>query len=95
MTTLEHVLSAANAALVSVDAEVERHAKGAGRAGEAAHMQAMRHHLELVRRQLLSGDPAPPENRLRGLGRTITDSWPLDNETGTLIMAAEDAYLGM
>lgn len=92
---MERVLSVVNAALVAVDAELERHSKGAGRVGEPAQLQAMRHHLEVVRRQLLSGNLPPPENRLRGLGRTITDSWPLDSETGTLIMAAEDAYLCM
>jgi hypothetical protein len=86
-------LSAVGAALAAVEAELCRHEQGTGRVSDPEQLRAVLRQLVEVRDQLLSGGLPAPENRLRGLGRAITDSWPLNNQTGAMVLAAEHAYL--
>lgn len=50
-----------------------------------AELVDMRTHLDA------HGGPERPPRR-RGLGRLVTDSWPLKSDVGTAVIAAEMAY---
>jgi transposase InsO family protein len=88
-----HAAAAVVAAIAAVDNELARHAAGHGRAGNPTQLTQIRGQLHAILSQLENHQLPPPESRLRGLGRTISDSWPLSSEPGTLIMRAEQLYL--
>ena len=90
---MTRALPAVDAALSAVAEELNRHRQGTGRVSNPAQLQAIRKHLETLRDQLATGRLPDRQSRLRGLGHTITDSWPFDSELAAVILAAEQAYL--
>jgi hypothetical protein len=92
-STAQKALAATRQALSGIDEELQRHTDGHGRVSSAQQLTSLREQLEQVAVQL-STSPLPPKpQRLRGIGRVITDSWPYDNPLGSLILEAEQLYL--
>ncbi|MEV0639654.1 hypothetical protein AB0I77_32910 [Streptomyces sp. NPDC050619] len=80
-------------ALSGIDEELERHAAGQGRMSSPGQLASIREQLTQMAQQLSAPHLPPKEQRLRGVGRVIADSWPYDNALGGLILEAEQLYL--
>ncbi|MFK0155286.1 hypothetical protein ACIQVK_24815 [Streptomyces sp. NPDC090493] len=91
--TTQKALSLTRKALSGIDEELQLHTEGRGRVSSAQQLSSIRGQLEQVAVQLSSSALPPTPQRLRGIGRVITDSWPYDNPLGSLILEAERLYL--
>ncbi|WP_399926915.1 hypothetical protein [Streptomyces kanamyceticus] len=90
---MQKALAATEQALSGIDEELERHAAGRGSVSNPGQLAHLREQLVHVVQQL-SAPPLPPkEQRLRGVGRVVADSWPYDNPLGGMILEAEQLYL--
>jgi hypothetical protein len=58
-------------------------------------LRHIRQQLQAMREQLVSGPLPPRQARVSMLGRIITDSWPLESELGSLLIAIEREYLAL
>ncbi|WP_129307505.1 hypothetical protein [Streptomyces sp. L2] len=76
-----------------IDEDLLRHTASHGRVSSTQQLAALREQLEQVAVQLSSSPLPPKPQRLRGIGRVITDSWPYDNPLASLILEAEQLYL--
>ena len=80
-------------ALSGIDAELERHATCHGRMSSTAQLTFIRGQLAQMAEQLSSPPLPPRQQRLRGVGRVIAESWPFDSPLASEIMEAERLYL--
>ncbi|MCF3119306.1 hypothetical protein IPZ68_06230 [Streptomyces arenae] len=75
-SAVQKAVAATEQALSGIDEELERHAAGQGSVSDPKQLTALRAQLSRVAQQL-SAPPLPPkEQRLRGIGRPVADSWP-------------------
>lgn len=86
-------LAAIGQALSGVDEELERHAVGRGRLSSAEQLAWIRRQLEQMAQQLSAPELPPKEQRLRGAGQVVADSWPYGNPLGAPVLEAEQLYL--
>jgi hypothetical protein len=49
--------------------------------------------VQVMEQQIESSALPPPEQRVRGIGSMVVDSWPTDSQLGAQILAVEQAYL--
>lgn len=78
-------------ALAALDEELARHTQGRGTVSTPAQLHAFRHHLVAMQSDVDGGGAQPARARSAAMGRVIVDTWPLDSELGSLILAAEQA----
>lgn len=90
---MAHVLAFIANALNAVEAEQEKHNAGRGSVSNGQQLELIRSKLLTMSTQISSGDVPPKEERIRGIGRMVTDSWPLNNELGEVLIEAEQRYL--
>lgn len=85
-------LAAAERALRGIEQELERHAAGRGTVGDPGQLDRLRGQLVLMARELAAPPLPPEEQRSRGIGRVVADSWPHYHPLGGMILAAEQLY---
>lgn len=90
---IRKALTATARALSGVDEELQRHGVGQGRVSNAKQLAAIREQLTLMETQLSSSQLPPKEQRVRGAGRAVADSWPFDSALGAMVLEAEQLYL--
>jgi hypothetical protein len=72
--------------------EIDRHKSGAGIVGVATQLVECQNQIEEMIVQLESGHLPPKNQRLRGMGHMIADSWPINSQLGDALLLAEQAY---
>jgi hypothetical protein len=90
---VQKALAATERALSGIDEELERHAAGQGSVSSTGQLTQIRSQLTRIADQLASPELPPKEQRVRGMGRVIADSWPYDSPLGAVILKAEQLYL--
>lgn len=92
MNTILKALVLTRQAIVLLEKEIELHSRGAGSVGVLAQLDACKEQLGEMLDQLESGHLPPPNQRLRGMGHMIADSWPTNSTLGDALLLAEQAY---
>ncbi|MFH8608422.1 hypothetical protein ACH4D5_13170 [Streptomyces sp. NPDC018029] len=92
-SAVQKALAVSERALSGIDEELARHAAGRGSVSNPGQLAALRAQLLQVVQQLAAPPLPPKDQRLRGIGRVIADSWPYDNPLGGMILEAERLYL--
>lgn len=95
MSEYEKASQALRIAILAVDEELAQHRQGAGTVSTPAQLAAIREELENWAREITSGAVTPRSARNSGLGRMITDSWPLSSKLGQVVLAAEESYVSL
>lgn len=90
---VEKALAVTRRALPEIDEELTRHAAGDGRVSSTGQLASIREQLARMEAQLSSPPLPPKQQRLRGAGHVIADSWPYDSPLGSVILDAERLYL--
>ena len=93
MSKIERVLGLIRAAHRAVSDELVRAATGTGSVGTTAQLTSVKQKLEEMERAIASGDLPPKPLRDRGMGRMVSDSWPLGSSLGEMVLLAEFAYV--
>jgi hypothetical protein len=78
-------------ALAAVQDEIARHERGEGSVSDVQQLTKICLCLQEMGRLLAEGGSA--EAPRFGLGRMITDSWPLGSAVGDAVLRAEQGYL--
>lgn len=84
-----------HSALGLVDEELTLHRSGAGRVSNEAQLQLIKEKLFAMLIQVESGNLPLKQERIRGIGRMVADSWPFDSELGSVLLDVEQSYLQM
>jgi hypothetical protein len=92
MNTILKALELTRHAIILLEEEVVLHNRGAGSVGVLAQLDACKEELCEMLAQLESGCLPPPNQRLRGMGHMIADSWPINSTLGDALLLAEQAY---
>lgn len=58
-------------------------------------LESFRNELEKIFAEIQSGILPPRNQRKRGMGRVIVDSWPINSPLGCKIISAEHSYLAL
>ncbi|SEL33357.1 hypothetical protein [Streptacidiphilus jiangxiensis] len=96
MTKTHVALEAVEIALAAIEDEITAHAPRPGAAPvNLQQLRTFRSNLQTLRDQLMSGRVPPRGQRLTGMGRMITDSWPFDSQLGQTLLNAEQHYLDL
>jgi hypothetical protein len=90
---VQKALAATEGALSGVDEELERQAAGQGSVSGTRQLTQIRSQLIRMADQLSSPELPPKEQRVRGAGRVIADSWSYGSPLGAAILEAEQLYL--
>ena len=94
----DRALAYAQAALGALDAELERHGRGANEVGDSRVLRQCRLQVQAILDQIERDAVPPKPQRLRGMGHMIVDSWPHDGPLGELglqLLRAEQSYLDL
>lgn len=93
--TLKHakVLTDIRSALDSLSCELNKPASE--RIAETATLNAFVANLERMASDIENGVLPPESERRGGMGRVITDGWPLASSLGDLIIRAENGFLNL
>ncbi|GAA2514772.1 hypothetical protein [Pilimelia columellifera] len=83
---------AAASALAALEIELERTRVGKGAVSTEQELALIYRHLRSMADCLDTGNLPDSGNRPRGIGRVVTDSWPIESTLGELLIAAEKAY---
>ncbi|MGP3975916.1 hypothetical protein ACTWQF_18300 [Streptomyces sp. 8N114] len=95
MTKTQRALKAVEAALAAIEEELSEHAAGRGTVGNPKQLKTFRANLEILQGQVMLGTLPPRGQRLSGMARVITDSWPSDSSLGEALLTAEQRYLSL
>ena len=93
MSAIDKAKSAVLDALAKIDRELEFRMESARTGPSVPQLLHCKSHLQMVLHELETNQMPPKEKRNRGMGRMITDSWPLKNELSEAVLKAEHAYL--
>ncbi|MFI1680611.1 hypothetical protein [Streptomyces sp. NPDC020607] len=91
--TTRKALATTERALSEIDQELERHAAGRGQVSTPGQLTSLRRQLAQMAAQLSTPQLPAKDQRVRGIGRVVADSWPYDNPLGGTILEAERLYL--
>ena len=92
MKNQEKTISLVRQSLKELQLEIERHANSAAIVGDISQLRSFKVYLEGIREQMESNCVPDKDQRRFGMGKAITDSWPLDSKLGNLLCSAEEAY---
>lgn len=92
MNQTEKVLHLVRTAQSALNEELARCRAGASTVGPLNQLTKVQATLGAIESVVQSGILPPPCDRISGVGRMITDSWPNDSELGNMILEAEQAY---
>ena len=92
MNKSDIALDLANKALTAIQEEINLQNTGRESVSNLRQLSAFQQELKQMVNELETGELSPPNQRSRGIGRVITDSWPFGNVLGDLIIRAETAY---
>jgi hypothetical protein len=92
MNQTEKVLHLVRTAQSALNEEVARCRAGAPTVGPLNQLTKVQTTLGNIALVVQSGVLPAPRDRLSGVGRMITDSWPNDSELGNMVLEAEQAY---
>lgn len=92
MNQAEKVLHLVSKAKSALNEELERYRAGESTVGPLNQLTKVEATLGAIELAVQSGILPPPRDRISGVGRIITDSWPNDSELGNMVLAAEQAY---
>jgi len=76
-----------------VEAEVQKQRQGQPSIVRGGQGAVILDQVRVMEQQIESSVLPPAEQRVRGMGNIVVDSWPMDSELGALILAAEQTYL--
>ena len=93
MRNADKTIEAIRVARAAVELELERHRVGDGRVGTIAQLVTIERQLREWESEASAGVIQPRETRDQGMGRMITDEWPLGSSLGKLVLIAEQSYL--
>jgi hypothetical protein len=93
MAKRDRAIAIAKKALDELKLEIDRHAKGAGTVGDTGQLLHCQRFIEEILHQMESNQVPTKGMRDSGMGHMIVDSWPLSTQLGSLLCAAEQAYL--
>ena len=93
MIKTEHALRLIREAKEAVSQELARNAAGAGTIGTSNQLVAVRQKLEAMEHSICDGALPPKSSRDRGMGRMVSDSWPLGSALGEMVLSAEEVYV--
>jgi hypothetical protein len=95
MTKTDKALQSIRTAKEAVAQELERHRVGTGTVSTPAQLLAIRDQLDVWQSEVERGSLTPRNQRNRGMGRMITDSWPLGSLLGQALLTAEESYASL
>lgn len=58
-------------------------------------LEAFQRELQGMKTEIRDNQLPPVQQRRRGMGRVITDGWPLTSPLGAKILSAEQSYLAL
>ncbi len=93
MSKNDKALHAIRVAKSAVDQELERHRVGSGTVSSPQQLASINEQLDAWEREVVNGAIKPRQDRDRGMGHMISDSWPLSSPLGELVLKAEEAYV--
>jgi hypothetical protein len=93
MNKTEHTLELIRTAHRAVSDELARSATGTGVVGTPVQLTSVKQKLEEMERAITSDALPPRPLRHRGMGRMVSDSWPLGSSLGEMVLSAESAYV--
>lgn len=82
-------------ALRLIDEELALHRSGAGRVSSETQLRLIKDKLLSMQTQVESDNLPSRQERIRGIGRMVADSWPFDSELGSVLIDVEQSYLKM
>lgn len=78
---------------VRVESEIHKQQQGQPSMVRGGQGVMILDQISVMMQQIETSTLPPPGQRVRGMGNTVIDSWPMDSELGALILSAEQAYL--
>ncbi|MBI4661065.1 MAG: hypothetical protein HY735_19715 [Verrucomicrobia bacterium] len=92
MNQIAKALALSKQALALINQEMERQDHGSGAVGTVSQLLTCKQQLQAMIAELESGSLPPKDERLRGMGHMIADSWPTDSTLADALLLAEQAY---
>ena len=78
---------------VQLEVELQKQKKGHLTVIRGNQGETILNQIRIMQQQIESSMIPSIEQRVRGMGKIVIDSWPMDSKLGSLILAAEQTYL--